>query len=65
MSVLYGPHFTDDFAVGDRVRSVYSGNVGVVTTVVRGRCVWVRWSATEFRKAEKVQHLTADGLERL
>ena len=65
MSALYEPHWADDFAVGDRVRSTYTGNVGVVTTVVRGRCVWVRWSATEFRKAETVQHLTADGLERL
>ena len=65
MSALYGPHFTDSFAVGDRVRSTHTGNVGVVTAVVRGRHVWVRWSATEFRKAAKVQHLTADGLERL
>jgi hypothetical protein len=62
---LWAEHWSDHWEPGQRVRSSYTGNRGVVTHVERGRHLLVAWEPMGGRDGYTVRHSSPQGLERL
>jgi hypothetical protein len=62
---LWSEHWSDHWGPGQRVRSSFTGNVGQVTHVERGRHLLIRWQAMGGRDGYVVRHSSPQGLERV
>ena len=57
------PHFTERFAIGDRVRNRWTNNCGEVTEVVQGRHLLIRWGPSYGGEGHVTRHGSDLGLE--